>query len=551
MTVVSKLITLLVVALATSVSAKRMLIGYFPNWLYANYPVEQIPYSEYTHINYAFSILNNEDNLPSFPDDWAVENYLPKIVDLAHQAGTKILLSIGGWTGSKRFSPMVASPESRKAFIDWNLNFINTYGIDGVDLDWEYPARQGAGCNEIAPNDSENFILLLQELRQALDENFPDNYKEISMAVHVDPFVGSDGTPMKDVSGYVPVVDHINLMTYDINGAWASETGPNAPFQHEENKGASYSFVKSIRQWKQAGFPAEKITAGLAFYGRSMLTEVDMTLDPTSQYQTAKIGAPKGDSDDAYWSDPYCGADISGTSGVWKWSNLRSEGLISDDMVTTGQGWNRYWDDYAKTPWLFNPQSNIYISYDDPQSLQIKIDHALCEDLAGVMVWDLHQDNGELLRVANGIHADAPSTCPLDENSAEQQKEASSSAAPALSSYMAAPSSSAIKQHQSSIALSSSLPKSSSVANVEDNSNFSSATQPVASSTPSNHAEGSVHSYETGDVCITSGEHRCVQSGVSAEWVTCNTNAWVTRGCSAGLVCYDSINNSIYCDYPI
>lgn len=25
---------------------------YFPNWLYANYPVEQIPYDQYTHINY-------------------------------------------------------------------------------------------------------------------------------------------------------------------------------------------------------------------------------------------------------------------------------------------------------------------------------------------------------------------------------------------------------------------------------------------------------------------------------------------------------------------
>ena len=87
-----------------------------------------------TVYNIAFSILNNEDNVPSFPDDWAVENYLPKIVELAHQAGTKILLSIGGWTGSKRFSPMVASPESRKAFIDWNLNFITTYGTDGVDL---------------------------------------------------------------------------------------------------------------------------------------------------------------------------------------------------------------------------------------------------------------------------------------------------------------------------------------------------------------------------------------------------------------------------------
>ena len=91
---------------------------------------------DYNGINcmIAFAILNDESNLPSFPDDWAVENYLPQIVDLAHQAGTKVLLSIGGWTGSQRFSPMVASPDARKAFIDWNLNFIDTYGTDGLDL---------------------------------------------------------------------------------------------------------------------------------------------------------------------------------------------------------------------------------------------------------------------------------------------------------------------------------------------------------------------------------------------------------------------------------
>jgi chitinase len=78
--------------------------------------------------------LNNPDNLPSFPDDWAVESGLPKIVKLAHEKNTKILLSVGGWTGSKRFSPMVAQPESRKKFIDWNLDFIEKYGTDGVDI---------------------------------------------------------------------------------------------------------------------------------------------------------------------------------------------------------------------------------------------------------------------------------------------------------------------------------------------------------------------------------------------------------------------------------
>jgi chitinase len=56
------------------------------------------------------------------------------LVRSAHGAKTKVLLSIGGWTGSEKFSPMVASPELRKHFIDWNLDFIEKYNTDGVDI---------------------------------------------------------------------------------------------------------------------------------------------------------------------------------------------------------------------------------------------------------------------------------------------------------------------------------------------------------------------------------------------------------------------------------
>lgn len=132
---------------------------------------------------------------------------------MAHANKTKVLLSVGGWTGSQRFSPMVATAESRKKFIEWNVNFIEKYNTDGVDLDWEYPGKQAAGCNMFADDDADNFLLLLKELRQALDAKFPDTHKEISMAVHVQPFV-KNGTPMNDVKEYVPYFDHINLMTY-------------------------------------------------------------------------------------------------------------------------------------------------------------------------------------------------------------------------------------------------------------------------------------------------------------------------------------------------
>ncbi|KAG0172613.1 hypothetical protein DFQ28_010185 [Apophysomyces sp. BC1034] len=303
---------------------------------------------------------------------------------MAHQQGTKVMLSVGGWTGSQKFSPMVATAKSRQEFIDWNLNFMAKYNTDGVDIDWEYPGRQAAGCNEFQETDAENLLLLLQELRYALDLKFTE-HKEISMAVHVQPFVRKEGEPMSNMSAYVPYFDYINLMTYDINGAWADVTGPNAPFMHETGVGAPFSYVDSINAWLSAGVPANKINTGLAFYGRSMTAKADMS--GSSQYQPAQIGAPKGDSDDAYWADPYCPQDIDGVSGVWKWTNLRSEGVLHDDWVTTNANWQRHWDNVSQTPWLYNKQTSTFVSYDDPFSLDIKVRHALCEGLAGVMVW--------------------------------------------------------------------------------------------------------------------------------------------------------------------
>lgn len=120
----------------------------------------------------------------------------------------------------------------------------------------------------------------------------------------------------------------------DINGAWAATTGPNAPFQADEGKGAPFSFVESkytimtckyhvcspftlgIRDWKNAGVPANKITAGLAFYGRTMKAKADMTKQ-LSQFQESETGAPKGDSDDAYWNDPSCNVEPAGLSGMY------------------------------------------------------------------------------------------------------------------------------------------------------------------------------------------------------------------------------------------
>ena len=57
----------------------------------------------------------------------------------------KTMLSIGGWNaGSHDYSEMAKDPAIRKVFIDSLVPFLQRFGFDGLDLDWEYPgARDG------------------------------------------------------------------------------------------------------------------------------------------------------------------------------------------------------------------------------------------------------------------------------------------------------------------------------------------------------------------------------------------------------------------------
>lgn len=64
----------------------------------------------------------------------------------------KALLAIGGWNvGSTVFSDMVSGPGTRKAFVESAIGFIREYGFDGIDIDWEYPAKRGGKPEDKVP----------------------------------------------------------------------------------------------------------------------------------------------------------------------------------------------------------------------------------------------------------------------------------------------------------------------------------------------------------------------------------------------------------------
>jgi chitinase len=57
-----------------------------------------------------------------------------------------------------------------------------------------------------------------------------------------------------------------------------------------------------------------------------------------------------------------------------------------------------HWDDDAKAPWLFDPATGTFITYDDAQSIQWKVKYLQEHGLGGAMIWELGTDGGNLIQ---------------------------------------------------------------------------------------------------------------------------------------------------------
>ncbi|KAJ1811374.1 hypothetical protein LPJ75_004120, partial [Coemansia sp. RSA 2598] len=380
-------IATLVMSMSVAVLCKPTIVGYYPSWKAAQ--MADVDFSMYSHVNMAFGI-------PAADGSIAYDGLstLQADADAIHQAGAKVLLSIGGWTGSNYFSRIMQNETSRANFLSSMVDLVSTYNLDGVDIDWEYPGSdKGNTCNDVdAANDTPNFLLFLQDLRKELT-----NEKLITMAVRVETFE-INGAP-SDVSEFAKVVDYAHLMQYDINGGWNAETGPNAPLEFESGKGAQVSFASAIEAWTSNGWPANQLTAGIAFYGRATTATEDMTKEPVTQYKSQSNVVPLGDKEDAPWADT-CAGTGEVNSGFWQWKHLRDQGVLTSPD-TAASPWIRNWDNTTQTPWLYNPDTMMFISYDDPESIQLKMDYAASKGLGGLMVWAMYMDtpDAELLTV--------------------------------------------------------------------------------------------------------------------------------------------------------
>ncbi|KAJ2808996.1 hypothetical protein H4R20_000464 [Coemansia guatemalensis] len=374
--------------------SSRLVVAYYPTWKHQS--LMNIDWSRITHLHLAYAIPTDSGDI-TFDGEW----FLPQLVREAHKADTKVLLSVGGWTGSNRFSLLMRDAHKRAALTRSISGFLEKYELDGVDLDWEYVGKQGSKCNKFSPaDDSSNMLRFLRAMRASISARF-DSSKLLSLAVPVRPFENAEG-PLKDVSPFAEFADYASILAFDINGPWSNSTGPNAPLHYETNRGAPYSLSQSVDAWLNAKWPADKLVAGVSFQGRSLTTRGVLTAkEGAEMYTSFTKDIPQGDAEDSLWYD-VC-ENSNAMSGVWQYKHLRDQGILKS-ANTTGDEWVRVWDEQSKTPWLYNPQMRRFISYDDPQSVEKKVEFAKEKGLKGMMAWSLHADyNNELLSVLSRV----------------------------------------------------------------------------------------------------------------------------------------------------
>lgn len=271
----------------------------------------------------------------------------------------RLLLSVGGW-GAGGFSEAASSPETRARLIASSLEHMDIYGLDGIDLDWEYPCIGIAGI-EASPEDKWNFTYLLKEFREAIAAAY-DNDRLLTIAAAGDEYY-IHCTEMDEVQGYV---DYVQLMTYDLRGGFTVQTGHHTNLYSRDSDLSRASAKKAVDDYIAAGVPREKIVMGVAFYSR-------------------------------VWRDvPNRNSGLMQMAGTTGGYGPDYHELV--DAYIDKNGYIRHWDDESKAPYLFNGES--FISYDDTESLEHKIDFVEQEGLGGIMYWEYGSDQtGSLLDV--------------------------------------------------------------------------------------------------------------------------------------------------------
>ncbi|MEU7910834.1 glycoside hydrolase family 18 protein [Microbispora bryophytorum] len=373
-------------------------VAYFIQWgVYGrNFHVKDVDASgaagKLTHLNYAFGFVGPEGTCYS-ADPWAdwqrpvpAEQSVDGAADADDQPlkgnlgqlkklkvrhpGLKVLISLGGWTGSQYFSDAVLTPESRAKlaascvdlWLKGNLPGLPpgaAAGVfDGIDLDWEWPGSAGNDGNVIRPEDKQNFTLFLTELRRQMKAH--DRRDELTAFLPAAAAKIDSGFEVRKVFDQL---DFATVQGYDLHGPWENRTGHQANLltDRRDPNDVKFSVDQTVRDYVGRGAPKQKIVVGVPAYGQGW---TGITSGGDGRYATAAGPAP----------------------GTWAAGSDDYKNLVNKPG-------KRYRDLLTGTLWLYD--GNEFWSYDDPAVMLEKAAYIRLKGLGGSMLWSIDQDDAK------------------------------------------------------------------------------------------------------------------------------------------------------------
>lgn len=315
-----------------------------------------------THINYAHGrfanpstgdggIVITESKKAPIKDVVALKSVNPKL---------KVCLMVGGWGGhADGFSMMARDAAKRTEFCQSVKSLLEKNQMDGVDIDWEYPTQSADNETGADPSDTQNFNLVLKELRETLGQD-----KIIS-------FASSSSARYVDWKTAIKYLDYVNVMTYDMG---AAPNGHNSPL-HKSAKFNHRSWDESVKAHEDGGVPRERMVMGVPFYGKAEKNPAEGTkiFDYSVRYYEIPDILNKG---------KYKGKDLA-------------------RPVT------RVWEPSSMVPYLIDAAGKNVLSYDDPESVSAKGSYVKANGMLGAMFWEYRCDTDDhalLKALVKGIY---------------------------------------------------------------------------------------------------------------------------------------------------
>ncbi|KAL1512587.1 hypothetical protein ABEB36_002156 [Hypothenemus hampei] len=350
-----------------SAENEKVVYCYFESWTVyrpgnGKFDVENIDPSLCTHVAFTFLGINADGTL-NILDPWESNpdglNGFERLVNLKKEnSNLKILASLGGWNeGSLKFSTVVADSAKRTNLVNSVISFLNQYGFDGLDFDWEYPSRRDSEN----PEDKDNFSKMLEELKVAfIPRGFILSAAVNCAKVNVD--ISYNVTLLNEY------LDYVNVMCYDFHGEFDNYTGHHtllysSPIDTEFNN-SEWNIDDGIKYWLASGMDPAKMNFGIATYARTF-TLVDSTKSGLYE-KISGAGIP----------GPY--TRIAGVLGY-------------NEICELYPNRTDIFDDVQMVPHVVI--GNQWIGYDNEQSIGIKVDYALNKSLGGFMLWSFDTDD--------------------------------------------------------------------------------------------------------------------------------------------------------------